>query len=136
MSITISLYNAVGNYANAPALIDGPDTAYLLTSSYTFGANDALSVPLGDRSIDSIAGTAIPPVGFDVYRNDNAWPTTYLPATISFIAVSSVNVAAILLAASATNIPILFVNLGTTLSPTNTTLSLDMTGIALQVAVT
>ena len=135
MSITVSLYNSVGNYANVGALLDGPDTAYLLTSSATFGANDALSVPLANRSIDAGTCSAIPPVGFDVYRNDSAWPTTYLPATITFVAVSSVNVAAIILAASATNMPILFVNLGTTLTPSNVTLSLDLAGIALQVAV-
>lgn len=128
-----SLYGAAASAALGSNILAGPDTAYLIKSTYTFSSSHSLATVLAARAVDALLGTPIAGLAISGTASDASFPATWTIANFTFITISSNDVGGILLANAASGQPLLFASLGVKTILTVQDLEVSVTGASLSV---
>lgn len=128
----IELYGAAASAALGVDIIGAPDSAYLIKSTYVFNAAHGLSTVLAGRSVDG-GGTAIPDIAVAGVLSAAGFPTTWTAPAMTFVGITTPDVAAVLLANTALGQPIALLPLGSTFALTAEDFVVAVVGAAIEV---
>lgn len=127
------LYRAACSAALGAQIIGSPDTAYLIKSTYTFNASHSLATVLASRSVDGTS-TVIAPITPAGSLTHAGFPTAFTESDLTFSAITSPDIGAILIANNAASEPLVLLPLaGGPYALANQDLVVAVTGVLLEV---